>query len=140
MTLTWAHLPFLKGFRYQYSLQLESYTTLRVDTSWDMNYCPVWILVTWQTDGQTDRQKVTHMSLPCNMHRWAQKSVPLKNGFCENNEKVPKNHAELKADRPLLWYHLHKSPKDLGPFQPFPHRCPLKYHFLRMWNLWQNNS
>ena len=26
-----------------------------------------------QTDGQTDRQKVTHMSSPCLLHRWAQK-------------------------------------------------------------------
>ncbi len=25
------------------------------------------------TDRQTDRQKVTHMSPPCNLHRWAQK-------------------------------------------------------------------
>ena len=24
-------------------------------------------------DRQLDRQKVTHMSLPCNLHRWAQK-------------------------------------------------------------------
>ncbi len=26
------------------------------------------------TDGRTDRRKVVHMSLPCNFHRWAQKS------------------------------------------------------------------
>ena len=26
-----------------------------------------------QTDGQTDRQKATHMSPPCKVHRWAKK-------------------------------------------------------------------
>ncbi len=26
-----------------------------------------------RTDGQTDRQKAMHMSLPCNLHRWAKK-------------------------------------------------------------------
>ena len=42
-------------------------------------YLLIWFLVQsirtdrW-TDGRTDRQKVTHMSPPCKMHRWAQKS------------------------------------------------------------------
>ncbi len=35
---------------------------------WDMNFYPV---ESWQTD----RQKATHKSPPCNMHRWAQKFI-----------------------------------------------------------------
>ncbi len=45
--------------------ETPTYNTFR-----DMNYCLV-----WQTDRQTDRQKATHMSPPCNMHRWAQKGT-----------------------------------------------------------------
>ncbi len=40
----------------------------------DMDYCPVSFLVqSGQTDGQTDGQKVTHMSPPCKVHSWAQR-------------------------------------------------------------------
>ncbi len=35
----------------------------------DLDYYPVWILVKWQTD----RQKATHVSPSCNMHRWVRK-------------------------------------------------------------------
>ena len=44
------------------------------NTFWDMNYCPIWILV---RSSQTDGQKVTHMSPPCKVHRWAQKGLRL---------------------------------------------------------------
>ncbi len=33
----------------------------------------VWNFCHRQTDRQTDRRKATHMSPPCNLHRWAQK-------------------------------------------------------------------
>ncbi len=39
-----------------------------------MNYCPVWFLI---QSGQTDRQKATHVSPPCKVHRWAQKTTLL---------------------------------------------------------------
>ncbi len=47
-----------------------SYTVVKFHTSsyktfWDMNFYLVWIFVKSQTDRQTDRQKVTHMSQPC---------------------------------------------------------------------------
>ena len=48
----------------------------------DMNYCPVWIIVQsefWSSpDRQTDRQKVTHMSPPCKVHRWAQQNMTME--------------------------------------------------------------
>ncbi len=43
----------------------------------DMNYCLVLKVTDRRTDGQTDRQKVMHMSPPCNLHRWAQKGRSL---------------------------------------------------------------
>ncbi len=46
--------------------QIHSYNIFR-----DLNYYPV---TDGRTDRRTDRQKAMHMSPPCNMHRWAQKS------------------------------------------------------------------
>ena len=51
--------------------QTSSYNTFRV-----MNYFLVWFFV--KSRQTTDRQKVTHISPPCKMHRWAQKPVHRK--------------------------------------------------------------
>ncbi len=48
--------------------QTPSYSAFR-----DMNFFQSDF--SYSPDRQTDRQKVTHMSPPCNMHRWAQKLI-----------------------------------------------------------------
>ncbi len=67
LTLMWAHLPVpytVIGVTGKWLVTACKCTIIQY-TFWDMNYFLIWMLVKSRTDGQTDGQKVMHMSPPC---------------------------------------------------------------------------
>ncbi len=86
-----------------YRWQLADYQSLNVNLGEVTNYFLVWILVKWQTDRRTDRQKAMQMSppfictgvlnkLPLSRHKWLQCTKNwLQNSKCQPTANINKD-------------------------------------------------